>query len=207
MKVAVSYISSNYSLPETIKLIDNSNADYIHVDLMDGKYVEDNNFDINETVELLSNTNKLLDVHLMTMNPEQYIIKLSKLNIDCINIHPKTTEYPEQLISIIKSLGFKVGIAINPDEEIKEFDYLFDDVDRILIMSVVPGKGGQEFLTDVISKIDKIIKLKDKYNYTVAVDGGINDKTIDNVKDVDIVISGSYICKSDDYNKAIDSLK
>ena len=131
MKVAVSYISSNYSTEETIELIDKSNADYIHVDLMDGKYVEVNNFEINDTLKLFSNTKKLLDIHLMVEEPEQYLLKLSKLNVDCITFHPKTTKYPEDLINIIKSLGLKAGIAINPDEEIDEFF----DVDQFLYLA------------------------------------------------------------------------
>ena len=207
MKVAVSYISSNFSTEETIKLIDESNADYIHVDLMDGKYVEVNNFEIDDTLKLFSNTKKLLDIHLMVEEPEKYLLKLSKLNADCITFHPKTTKYPEDLKNIIKSLGFKAGIAINPDEEIDEFINLFDNIDKIIVMSVNPGYGAQKFIDDVIPKIQKLIDLKIKYNYLVEVDGGINDESIKKLSNIDIVVSGSYVCKSDDFNKSIDTLK
>ena len=207
MKVAVSYISSNYSTEETIKLIDESNADYIHVDLMDGKYVEVNNFEINDTLKLFSNTKKLLDIHLMVEEPEQYLLKLSKLNVDCITFHPKTTKYPEDLINIIKSLGLKAGIAINPDEEIDEFIDLFDKIDKIIVMSVKPGYGAQKFLDDVIPKINSLIDIKNDYNFLIEIDGGINEESIKKLPNIDLVVSGSYVCKSNDFNKSIETLK
>ena len=207
MKVAVSYITSINDRYTTIKLIDKSNADFIHVDLMDGLYVEKKNFEIDEIVGELKHATKPLDIHLMVEEPSQYIDALSSLIPHCINIHPKTTKDFKSLVNSIKQKNIKVGLVINPDDEIKEFIEYFSLVDQILVMSVVPGRGGQSFMLEVLPKLKELKILKHKFNYKIAVDGGITDETIKYVNFVDMVVSGSFICLHKDYNKQIDKLK
>lgn len=206
MKVAVSFISSKSAFKETIKDINKTTASYIHVDVMDGKYVENRNFSKSNIKYLLNHSNKLLDVHLMAVKPEKYI-KYFKypFRVDTIYFHPSSTKKPDKLIKKIKKIGIKTGIAINPDENIDDFKIYLEKVDSCLIMSVSPGAGGQEFIP---STVEKISELND-YDLTIAVDGGINKDTISNLKDtkVSYVISGSYICKSDNYEESICSLK
>ena len=204
MKVSVSYITSKYKKKETIKLIDRSNCDYIHVDLMDGVYVNNKNFTISEVINDLSNTSKLLDVHLMVNNPDKYISKLGTLNINDIIFHPSTSKNIRKTIELIKSMGFLVGLAINPDEDIHIIDEYLSDIDIVLIMSVVPGLGGQEFIPSVIDKIDYL----SNYDLIISIDGGINEESINYLidKKIDILVSGSYICMSDNYNSNINKL-
>lgn len=205
MKVSVSYITSKHKKSETIKLIGESIADYIHVDLMDGNYVENKNFTIGEVIKDLSFVKKSLDVHLMVNNPDKYISKIGMLNINDIIFHPSASKNVKKTIELIKSMGFLVGIAINPDEDIHIIDDYLNDIDIVLIMSVVPGRGGQEFIPSVLDKLDYLSNL----DIIVSIDGGINEESIEYLrnKKVDIVVSGSYICMSDNYNKNISILK
>lgn len=205
MKVAVSYINSKYDPLKTINLIDSSIADYIHVDLMDGLYVENKNFTISEINKLLGKVKKPLYIHLMVMNPDKYLNDLALLNTELICFHPSTSKDPIKLIDNIKNLGIKAGIVINPSENIDDFSKYFPLVDHVLLMSVTPGLGGQSF---ILNTVDKIKEIKEQnYSFELAVDGGINNETIKYLKDVDMVISGSFICMSDDFNKAIKELK
>lgn len=201
--IAVSFIKSKSSLLDTIKKIEDSKADYIHVDLMDGLYVENNN--ILEFLDILNATNKALDIHLMVNNPLKLIDKLILPNTKMITFHLDAEEEPIKTIEEIKKHNIKVGIAINPDDNIDVLDNYYDLIDYVLVMSVVPGKGGQEFIKDVLNKIEY---LQNK-NVLIGIDGGINDNSIKYLKDykVDVIVSGSYICMSDDYNKQIENLE
>ena len=203
--IAVSYLKSNYQKHETIKKINESIADYIHVDLMDGLYVENNNFSINEVINYLKDTTKPLDIHLMVKNPMIYIHDLAKLKPENITFHLDSTDNPKEVIELIKEYNIKVGIAINPNESIDILNEYYDLIDYVLIMSVYPGKGGQEFIPNVLDKI----KLIENKNLLIGIDGGINDETIKYLKNykIDIIISGSYICMSNNYNKQIENLK
>lgn len=205
MKISVSYLSSRFDKKTTLKKIVESKADYLHVDLMDGKYVDNKNFTINEVLNDLKSIYLPLDIHLMVNNPDKYLEKLGTLNAEFITFHPSTSKNPNKTIEKIKSLGINVGIAINPNEDIHLIDEYLDKIDLVLIMSVYPGKGGQEFIPEVIEKLDY---LKDK-NIIVAIDGGINNETIKLIEDkkIDIIVSGSYVCSSDDFDNQIANLK
>jgi len=203
--IAVSYLKSKYEKAETIKLINNSNADLIHVDLMDGLYVQDKNFTIDEVINDLKNTQKPLDIHLMVKNPEIYIRELALLKPFAITFHLNSTENPKDVIELIKDYNIKVGIAINPSDDISILNEYLNLIDYVIIMSVVPGKGGQAFIKEVLNKIEY---LKDK-NVLIGIDGGINEESINYLTDykIDIIISGSFVCMSDNFNKQIDVLK
>jgi len=202
--ISVSYLKSKFEKKETIKLINESNADFIHVDLMDGLYVENKNFTIDEVIKDLLDTTKSLDIHLMVNNPIIYIDELAKLKPSIITFHLDSTDNPKEVIELIKDYNIKVGIAINPSDDINILDDYYELIDYVLIMSVHPGLGGQSFIPSVL---DKVKYLEDK-NLLIGIDGGINDHSIKllNGYKIDIIISGSFICMSDDYNKQIDLL-
>ena len=202
MKVVVSYINSKYSVPETIKKIDNSIADGIHVDLMDGIYVNNKN-----TLPDLENVTKPIDVHLMTMNPEKYFDTLIKLKPICIYIHPSTTKNITSLFNYLKFNNIGCGIAINPDEDISSFEPHFKDINRVLLMSVYPGVGGQAFLDNTKERLDILKKYQNIYNFDIYVDGGINDNTINDVTTATGIVSGSFICLSDNFDEQIKKIK
>ncbi len=212
MKVAVSYISSNYKLKETIKKINLTSASYIHMDIMDGKYVENKNFKKRTIKKVFKYAKKRLDIHLMTKNPNKYLKYFKKSSLaKNLFFHPSTCDNVHDMIIQIKKIGLSPGIVINPKEKINDFKELYKDIDRVLIMSVIPGAGGQKYKKEITNKIIELIEYRKKHkeSFEIAVDGGINDKTIKELKDLnlDYVISGSYICKSNDYEKQIEKLK
>ena len=203
--ISVSYLKSIYDKKTTIRMIDESIADMIHVDLMDGMYTENNNLDIDEVLNDLMNTKKPLDIHLMVMYPEKYIHDLAKLKPYAITIHLKTSEDTKETLELIKEYNIKCGIAINPNEDIKLIHEYLDILDYVLIMGVIPGKGGQKFIPEVLEKLDY---LKDK-NILVGIDGGVNDESIKKIKkyNIDNIISGSFVTMNEDFNERINRIK
>lgn len=206
MKIAISFLKSKFNTIDTIKKINETDAEYIHVDIMDGKFVENKTDDfLNE----LKYTKKPLDIHLMVDNPIDYIIKYKDLKPDYITIHSEIEYNLFDLIDLIKSFNIKVGISIKPNTSIESIEKYLNIVDNILIMSVEPGMGGQKFMDSILYKIDELKRLRKEndYNYIISIDGGINDTTIKKVKDVDLIISGSFICMSDNYQEQINKLR
>ena len=203
--ISVSFLKSKFDRNKTIKLICESNADLIHVDLMDGKYVPEHNFTLKDIINDLKDTSKKLDIHLMVQDPLPYIKELINLNVYMITVHLDGTPNIEEVINFVHKHNVKIGLALNPLDDIHILDNYFNLIDYVLIMSVYPGKGGQEFIP---STLNKIPPLKDK-NILIGIDGGINDKVINLIKpyNLDIIVSGSFICLNDDYNKQISLLK
>ena len=209
MKVSVSFLSSKLNTKETIKKIDNSIADYIHIDLMDGKFVKNKNFTPSKINELLKDTTKPLDVHLMVDKPLNYLDIFAYLNTEYLTFHFEAVKNPIEIINQIKKLGIKVGMSIKPNTTIKEIAPYLEHLDLVLVMSVEPGEGGQEFMTSILPKITELNNLKTKYNFIISVDGGINDQTSILVKEAgaDLLVSGSFVWNQDNYDKQINILK
>ncbi len=203
-EVSGSFLSNNDKLYE-INRLNNSNVDYIHFDVMDGKFVSNKNITVSELPKLIDNVKKKIDIHFMVSNPDKYIEKICYYNIEYITIHYEIKNL-EDYIDKIKNYGFKVGIAIKPETDIEKIYYLLDKVNLVLIMSVEPGKSGQKF----INVSDKINKLKQeiinrKLNVKISVDGGINEEVLTYVKEADILVSSSFILS--DLDKNVDILK
>ena len=208
MKIAVSYLSSKKSKKETIQLIEDTTADYIHVDLMDGGFVSKKNFTTKEVEELLENHTKPLDIHLMVFDPIIYVSSLAKLNPEFITFHLEATKDIVKTIEAIKMQGIKAGITIRPDTDLYELMPYLSLVDLVLIMSVNPGEGGQEFMMSAVDRLQALreIRKNNGLSFLIEIDGGINKDTIKFVKDVDIAVSGSFICNSFNYQERIDEL-
>lgn len=204
MKIAVSFIKSKYDDITTIQKIDETSADYLHVDIMDGKFAGQKNYSVEDIINLAKHTSKLLDIHLMVLNPESYIEGLVQLSVKCITFHVEATDKVNEIIDLIHSYGIKAGISLNPETSVEKIKPYLDRIDEVLIMTVHPGKGGQTFIEEMTKKIDKLNNLGD---YILAVDGGINAETIKLVKKADMAISGSFICESNDYEKSIEILR
>lgn len=203
-EVSGSFLSNNDKLYE-INRLNNSNVDYIHFDVMDGKFVSNKNITVSELPKLIDNVKKKIDIHFMVSNPDKYIEKICYYNIEYITIHYEIKNL-EDYIDKIKNYGFKVGIAIKPETDIEKIYYLLDKINLVLIMSVEPGKSGQKF----INVSDKINKLKQeiinrKLNVKISVDGGINEEVLTYVKGADILVSSSFILS--DLDKNVDILK
>lgn len=207
MKITVSYINSKNDLNKTIQEIDCiEKIDAIHADLMDGIYVTNKNFEIKEFINQFKNIKKVIDVHLMVDKPEEYVDDLFKINTNIIFFHPRTSDNPDALIEYIKDHNRKSGIVINPNEDCKDYFKYLEMADAVLIMSVTPGKGGQHFLHESLVNYELIKEQKRHFLFKLYVDGGINDETIEFVKDADGIVSGSFICNSDDYESQVDKL-
>ena len=207
MKITISYINSLYNQKKTIDLINETSADAIHVDLMDGIYAGTKNFDINHLPEIFKDNRKPIDIHMMVNRPSGYLNYLLKLKPNCIYIHPSTEPSALGLLNELNNYGIKRGLVINPDEEILSFSHYFPYVDRVLLMSVTPGKGGRKFLDNTKDRLQELISLKKDNDFEIYVDGGINDETIKEVLNADGVISGSFICMNKDFENQIMKLK
>lgn len=209
MKVSASFLSCKKIIP-AIKKLSFTDVDYIHVDFIDGKFVKGKKIPFRKLKKLSKVTSKRLDVHLMTNKLKKYIKKFALLNCEYITFHIEVEKNIEKYINMVHSYGIKCGIAINPDTDIEMVKPYLSLVDLVLVMSVVPGYGGQEFIN---KSVEKLKNLKDyivenDLNVLVSVDGGINDKTRKKVKPhVDMLISGSYITNSDNYQEKIDNLR
>lgn len=209
MKISISFMKSLLSSRETIQKINQTNCDYIHVDIMDGKFTKNKSYTIGELKHLLANTSKKLDVHLMVKNPLKYIDELATLNISYLTFHYEAVSNPIELINYIKDMGIKVGLALKPKTRIKKISEFLPYLDLVLVMAVEPGKGGQELLPDQLQKVDELAHLKLSNNFLIALDGGINDENISDINalGVDIVVTGSFVTMSDNYQTQINKLK
>lgn len=209
MKVSVSILSNTLKPLDIVKELDKTNADAIHIDIMDGKFVDNKTWTTSEIIKLTKYSNLPLDVHLMVSNPSKYIEDYAMLNTNDIIFHYEAVKDVNKVINEIKDYGLKVGIAVNPDTDVKNiYDYL-SNIDIVLIMGVYPGKSGQVFINETL---DKIKELKDyivnnNLKTLISVDGGINDETGKLCKEVgaDILVSASYI--HNDIKNNIDKLK
>ena len=205
MKVSVSFIKNKYNdEKKTIEEINYTSADYIHVDIMDGKFVENKNYDINEVSLFLRENVKPLDVHLMCYDLEKYIVECADLMPEFITFHLEATDKVDEMIDMIHSYGIKCGISIKPNTRVEELLPYLDKIELVLIMSVEPGMGGQKFMPIAIDKINELRKIN--RNVIISVDGGINDETVKLVNS-DMVVSGSYVCMSDNFEEKINRLK
>lgn len=208
-KVSVSFLSSK-NIPQDLKKLNDTDVDLIHVDVMDGKFVENKTMPFREMKHISSYTNKRLDVHLMVENPSKYIPLYAELNVEVIYIHVEILEDLVKNFELIKNYSIKCGLAINPETKIQTLIPYLPYIDYILVMSVHPGKGGQVFITEVEDKITEIRKLLNSYNLghiLINVDGGVNDTTKDMCRDADILTSGSYVVSSDNFQEKITSLR
>lgn len=198
-EVSGSFLSNNDKFYE-INRLNNSNVDYIHFDVMDGKFVDNKNITISELPKLIDNVKKKIDIHFMVNDPTKYIEKICYYNIEYITIHYEIKNL-EDYIDKIKNYGFKVGIAIKPETDIEKIYYLLDKINLVLIMSVEPGKSGQKFI-DVSDKINKLKQeiINRKLNVKISVDGGINEEVLTYVKEADILVSSSFILSDLDKN-------
>lgn len=205
IKISTSILSSNQRI-ETIQNLNNTNTDYLHIDVMDGIFVPNYQFPIDELKKIIPYSNKPLDIHLMTEEPDKYIDILDNKNIEFITIHLEIKQNINNLIHKIKSKGYKVGISIKPLTDIELLKKYLNDIDLVLVMSVEPGYGGQKFIPETINKAKQLKQLKN--NLIIEMDGGIKDTNINLIKPyIDIAVVGSYIINNNNYNEAINNLK
>lgn len=207
MLISASFLGITENRKENILRLSNEKIDYLHVDVMDGKFVS------NQTEELDSLKKVLplsipFDVHLMVEDTYHYIEEYATLHPKYITIHLET-EGVLKAIDFIKSKNIKVGISIKPNTPINRIMPYLPLIDLVLVMSVEPGKGGQRFITKTVNKLNELKRIRDihDYHYEIEVDGGINDETVKLCKNADIVVVGSFVTERMSYEKQIEKLK
>ena len=210
MKISTSILDSDNRVT-AIETLNASSTDYIHIDVMDGIFVPNQQMNTLEEISEINNVSqKKLDIHLMVSNPLEYIEKLhlEKKNIEYVTFHIESQSDIRKVISLIKKLNYKVGIALKPNTDINKLIPFLKEIDLILILSVEPGHGGQKFIATTSKKIENISKIikEKKYPIKIEVDGGINNITIKQIQLSDIAVAGSYIIKSNNYEQSIQSL-
>lgn len=204
MILSCSYLSSK-DKENTIKELNKTVIDYIHVDVMDGEFVSNETLDFNRLRNYFYDNKKNLDVHLMVKNVKLYVELYSLLNPKYITFHIENGNTLE-LINYVKNKNIRVGLAVNPDTDVDMIKPFLDKVDLILVMSVVPGRGGQSFIESSLDKIRKIRRLNK--DIVISVDGGINNINIKKIKEAGASMSviGSYITNND-INEKVRELK
>ena len=184
MKVSASFLSSK-NIPVDLRKLDNTDVDYIHVDIMDGKFVKNKTMPFSEMKNIYKYTSKRLEVHLMVEDPEEYIKNYAELNTEYIIIHEEI-ENPEKYLEMIKSYSIKAGISIKPNTPVSSLVPYLPYIDEVLIMSVEPGAGGQSFIEESENRIKEVRALLNAYNINavISVDGGINNETVSNIEEI-----------------------
>ncbi len=199
MILSASILSSEEKGINILKKFNNTNVDYIHLDVMDGKFVNNKAFQMSEIKKINDISLKSLDVHLMVKNPEKYIQDLAMLNVSCITFHYEPVKDINNLIEYIKSFGIKVGIAINPETNINNLVPYLDKISQVLIMGVHPGESGQAFIDDTFEKVKNLKQkiINNNYKTIIEVDGGVNDTNALKLKEfgADAIVSASFIQK------------
>ena len=210
--ITPSILSADFArLGEEIKAVEAAGADWIHVDVMDGHFVP--NITIGPLIveAVRSVTSLPIDVHLMIENPDNYIPAFAKAGASWISVQIETSVHLNRSVQLIRECGAKPGIVLNPSTPIQTLEWIMEDVDYVLIMSVNPGFGGQAFITNSLDKIKALRQMirSKSLNTLIQVDGGINEKTIADVAaaGTDIFVAGSAIFGSDDYQKTINSFR
>lgn len=210
MKISVSILNSEDRIKDTI-ILNNTSCDYLHIDVMDGKFVPDTQFSLEEIKNIINNSNKKIDVHLMVDDPITYINELINYNIDFITIHYEIDKDIDSLINIIKKHNIGVGLSIKPNTNVSEIINYLDKIDLVLIMSVEPGLGGQSFIENSYDKVRELKEIINNKNLDIKIeiDGGVKDTNIKEISTVgvDISVVGSFITKSDDFEESIKKLK
>lgn len=212
IKVSPSILSADFSrIIDAIKMLEKAEADFIHCDVMDGMFVPNITFGQYMVRDIKKHTTLPLDVHLMIETPERYVEEFAAAGADLITVHPEATVHLDRTLQLIREAGKKCGVALNPHTPLDVLEYVLDDIDIVLLMSVNPGFGGQKLLPSALKKAAKLKSVLSEKRSPVLIemDGGIGTDNVKQVADagVDIVVAGSAVFNADDPIDVIGRLK
>ena len=210
--IAPSVLSCDFAnVQREVEMINNSSADWFHVDVMDGVFVPNISFGFPVIQAIKKHAKKPLDVHIMIVNPDQFVAEFAKVGADILTVHYEACTHLHRTVQLIKSHGMKAGVALNPHTNVNVLEDVIEDLDLVLIMSVNPGFGGQKFIENAVHKVEKLKKLiSEKGTKTIIeVDGGVNLETgAQLVKaGADALVAGSFVFNSENPTTTIEALK
>ncbi len=211
-RIAPSILAADFgNLQRDVEMVNHSEADWFHLDIMDGVFVPNISYGMPVVKTIAKHATKTLDAHLMIIDPDRYIKTFADLGMDYLTVHFEACNHLHRTIQAIKNEGMKAGVALNPHTNVMQLEDTIQDIDLALVMSVNPGFGGQSFIDNTYSKVEKLKEmiLRKNSSAMIEVDGGVTDKNAKKLVEAgaDVLVAGSYVFKSPNPDSTIKDLK
>lgn len=212
IKIAPSILAADYAnFASELKRIDETGAEYVHIDIMDGQFVPNISFGADVVASMRQHSKLVFDCHLMVVDPERYVDAFAQAGADIMTVHVEATKHIHGALQKIKAAGMKAGVVINPGTPVEALEPVLNLVDQVLIMTVNPGFGGQAFIPEALEKVSRVATIRDEkgYTYDIEVDGGVDNETIKACYQAgaNVFVAGSYLFKASDLTAQVQTLR